>query len=144
MYRYALVVCRDPNTGLYLIVSEKDGYWLPGGGVEKGESFEEAAVRETLEEAGIEVTLKGVLRVEFTDHASYGRMRVIYFAEPRFENQSPKTEVDKESLGASWMDLEQVRKLELRGPEPKDWIKYLERGGEIFPLIVFDREATKP
>jgi phosphatase NudJ len=34
--------------------------------VDPGETFAEAAVRETIEEAGILVTLKGILRVEHT------------------------------------------------------------------------------
>ena len=38
---------------------------LPGGAVDPGESLTGAAVRETMEEAGIHVTLKGVLGIEY-------------------------------------------------------------------------------
>ena len=57
------------------------GWWLPGGHVELNETFEQAAVRETFEEAGIHIRLIGVLRVEhgFLDTAV--RMRVIFLAE---------------------------------------------------------------
>lgn len=140
VYRYSLVVCRHPNTGKYLIVKEKDGYWLPGGGVEEGETFQEAAVRETMEEAGIDITLKGVLRTEFTDHGSYGRMRVIFFAEPSSPIQVPKTTSDKHSISAHWMTLDKLEEKRLRGDEPLIWVKYLEGGGPIHPLSVFDRE----
>lgn len=47
-----------------------------------GESFAEAAHRETLEEAGIKVNLKGVLRVEHSCQGVGVRMRVLFFAEP--------------------------------------------------------------
>ena len=35
------------------------GFWLPGGAVDGGESLTSAAKRETLEEAGIDIHLKG-------------------------------------------------------------------------------------
>ncbi len=59
------------------------GWWIPGGGVDPGESFDAAAYRECREEANIDIELKGVLRVE---HALQGsdsaRMRLIFYAEP--------------------------------------------------------------
>jgi len=60
-YCFALVVCRRPSDGKFLLVQEVChwGWWLPGGRVEAGEKFTEAAVRETLEEAGVHVKLTG-------------------------------------------------------------------------------------
>jgi len=37
--------------------------YITGGAVDPGETFSEAAVRETKEEAGIDVELKGILKV---------------------------------------------------------------------------------
>ena len=51
---YALV--RD-SAGRFLVVRAAQGLFLPGGGVETGESVESAVVREVLEEAGIEVVI---------------------------------------------------------------------------------------
>ena len=57
---------------------------MPGGGINFTETFQECAIRETLEEGGIKVTLKGVLRVEHSEANKYGsRMRVIFYAEPK-------------------------------------------------------------
>jgi hypothetical protein len=38
LYAYALVVCRHPHTGRFLLVQEfsNSGYWLPGGRVDPG------------------------------------------------------------------------------------------------------------
>jgi hypothetical protein len=40
------------------------GFWLPGGAVDPGEVFTAAAKRECMEEAGVEIDLKGVLAIE--------------------------------------------------------------------------------
>ena len=49
------MIVRHPETGKFLAVDEsKDrGWWIPGGGLDAGETFAKAAVRETLEEAGV-------------------------------------------------------------------------------------------
>lgn len=140
VYRFALVVCRHPTTNDYLMVEEKDGWWLPGGGVEQEETFEHAAIRETFEEAGIDITLKGILRVEFTNHITYSRMRVIYFAVPTVMDQEPKNFEDKESLGAKWLNYKAIKTKILRGDEPLEWIRYLRHSGQVYPLSIFTRE----
>lgn len=43
-------------------------------------SMEQAAHRETLEEAGIKIKIEGILRVEHTFHATYARMRFELFS----------------------------------------------------------------
>jgi phosphatase NudJ len=51
-----------PHDGRYLVVEERDGTWyLPAGRVEPGESLTAAAIRETAEEAGVTVGLRGLI-----------------------------------------------------------------------------------
>ena len=46
MAKYALTICR--REGKYLCVQEKSKqWWIPGGAVEEGETFSQAAIRET-------------------------------------------------------------------------------------------------
>ncbi|MFF7789423.1 NUDIX domain-containing protein [Streptomyces sp. NPDC007991] len=67
LHRVATTVCRDPR-GRVLVyrrpehVSRFPGHydWLFGGGVEVGESYEEAAARELAEELGVRVRVRPV------------------------------------------------------------------------------------
>ncbi len=107
---FSIVVCRQKD-GRFLAVKETKGrgWWLPAGHVDRGQNFVEAALRETLEEAGVLVNLIGVLAVE---HMVYGgneaRMRVIFYAEPCDPNCTPKSFADKESECAAWVTLEEL------------------------------------
>lgn len=137
------------SQGRWLAVRETKnrGWWLPAGLVDPGETFQEVAHRETLEEAGILVELKGVLRVE---HSVCGptdaRMRVIFYAEPLDETQRPKQTPDKESEEARWVTLSELVTLGrvkpgLRGTELLDWGNYIEGGGGISPMTIFTSES---
>jgi hypothetical protein len=103
-YGFSLVVCRHPLTGNYLLCQEfcNQGYWVPGGAVDAGETFSTAAIRETMEEAGIDIELKGILGIDYEPHSDYVRMRVVFYAEPKDFDQLPKSIPDFESAGACW------------------------------------------
>jgi len=54
---FSLVICKHLKTGKYLCVKETKnrGWWVPGGLVEPGEDIYSAAIRETKEEAGVDI-----------------------------------------------------------------------------------------
>eukprot|EP01121_Diplochlamys_sp_Union-15-3_P013395 TRINITY_DN4148_c0_g1_i1.p1 TRINITY_DN4148_c0_g1~~TRINITY_DN4148_c0_g1_i1.p1 ORF type:complete len:270 (+),score=62.36 TRINITY_DN4148_c0_g1_i1:338-1147(+) len=141
-YSFALVVCQHPN-GDFLLVEEgcNNGWWLPAGRVDPGESFHQAALREVKEEAGIDVTLKGILRVEYSPFRLGGaRQRVVFYAVPTDPDQKPKSEPDYESMCAVWISYDQLQKdvtsskKRLRGSEPFVWFGYVHKRGTIYPL----------
>ncbi|MBY0456909.1 MAG: NUDIX domain-containing protein, partial [Gemmataceae bacterium] len=105
---YALIVVRKGDR--FLLVQETNygqPWYLPAGRVEPGESFADAAVRETLEESGIPVRITGLIRVEHSPSPAGTRLRVIFLAEPT-DDTPPKTEPDDESLGAAWVTLDEL------------------------------------
>mmetsp|Transcript_14408 Transcript_14408/g.22211 ORF Transcript_14408/g.22211 Transcript_14408/m.22211 type:complete len:191 (+) Transcript_14408:175-747(+) len=154
-YEFALIICRNsfqdsPDYGKWLAVNESRGrgWWIPGGAVDYDEQFDEAAKRECLEEAGIEVNLKGVLKVDHGAEGDEARMRVIFYAEPTTLEMSTQVKKvpDEESVEARWVTLDELVELGekppgLRGSELLTWGKYLEDGGQAFPLAVFGREG---
>jgi 8-oxo-dGTP pyrophosphatase MutT (NUDIX family) len=144
-YNFSLVICKHPVTGKFLLCQEfaNQGFWCPGGAVDPGELPTEAAKRETKEEAGIDIDIKGLLAVEYNpvglDHHQNHlvRMRIVFYAEPSSLGltQLPKSQPDFESVGACWCSLEEIQdKIKLRGKEPKRWANYLLEGGTIYPL----------
>ncbi len=137
---FVLVVVRRADE--YLLVHEaKHGqlWYLPAGRVEPGEQFEIAAVRETLEEAGVTVRITGVLRIEHTPHLSGTRVRVFFLAE-QSDGAKPKSEPDEESLGAAWVRLQDLHQYPLRDDCVRSVIEYLEDGGPVYPTSIICQE----
>jgi 8-oxo-dGTP pyrophosphatase MutT (NUDIX family) len=139
---FALVVVRKGDRFL-LIQESKYGepWYLPGGRVEAGESFIEAAVRETREEAGIPVRVTGVIRIEHSPSPAGSRMRVLYLAEPT-DDTPPKSEPDDESLRAAWVTLDDLPKYKLRGPEVAELFAFIAGGGTVYPSELLQAEGA--
>eukprot|EP00002_Diphylleia_rotans_P019760 TRINITY_DN3818_c0_g1_i13.p1 TRINITY_DN3818_c0_g1~~TRINITY_DN3818_c0_g1_i13.p1 ORF type:complete len:170 (-),score=28.17 TRINITY_DN3818_c0_g1_i13:427-876(-) len=78
-FNICFVVVRHPQTKRFLAVKETcdRGWWLPAGRVDPGETFQEAAIRETIEEAGIRVRLTGILSIQFAPQPTCIRMRYV-------------------------------------------------------------------
>jgi 8-oxo-dGTP pyrophosphatase MutT (NUDIX family) len=139
---FALVVVRKGDRFL-LIQESKYGepWYLPGGRVESGESFTAAAVRETLEEAGIPIRVTGVIRIEHSPSPAGARMRVLFLAEPT-DDTPPKSEPDDESLRAAWVALDELPQYKLRGSEVAELFTYVARGGAVHPLDLLQAEGA--
>lgn len=102
---YALILS---STGKIATVRTPRGYFLPGGGIEDGESHEEALIREAREETGYELTVNGY--IDTYSQFLLGMTKSIYyelvgnFYECQFGDfVCCKTEDDHELI---WMDIE--------------------------------------
>lgn len=126
---YFVVLSVVADEGRYLMIREtKHGqrWYLPGGGVEDGESPRDGAKRETLEEAGIEIE-----PFAFLDVQHYARpgpsvvLRFIVAARPR--TMYPKRFADEHSLEARWFTRAEITQLPLRDPEVLEHIDHYNR-----------------
>ena len=86
-----------------------DDWSLPKGKLDPGESFEEAAEREVLEEIGVRGTLGEELPpAEYTDHK--GRSKIVRYWVMEVDDESgfePNDEVDE----VRWLDPAEARSL---------------------------------
>lgn len=149
LYSFALVVCHNRKYNRFLLVQQfaNSGYWLPGGRIDGGEKPMEAAIRETKEEAGIDIRITGLLKMEYNPKrdrggGQYVRMRFVFYAEPVDSDQLPKSIPDYESVGATWVQADEVQNLPLRGPEPTIYFSYVAAGQPIYPLEVISGTAS--
>lgn len=112
------VLVRD---GKYLLVQEKQekayGQWnLPAGRVDVGESIEDAAIRETREEAGFDVTLGDKISIE---HASSTRPVLHAF---KADIVGGELDFDPEELlDAKWFSLDEIKTLNSDGKIRNGW-----------------------
>jgi 8-oxo-dGTP pyrophosphatase MutT (NUDIX family) len=139
---FALVVVRRGDR--FLLVHERKhgaNWFLPAGRVETGETIEAAAVRETREEAGIDIRLTGIVRVEHSPIAGGARVRVIFLAEPT-DDRPPKSVPDDESFGAEWIALDEIGRYALRGPQVEEILRYVAAGGPVFPISILAHEGA--
>ena len=117
--------------------------------------MEEGVIREVKEEAGVDVRLTGILRIEYMPCVSryrvidedggdgevreehYVRLRIIFLAEPIDVSQPPKNIPDYESVGACWVSPEEFSSIPLRGSEPVEcWEQCRTQNPPIAPLEV--------
>jgi phosphatase NudJ len=125
----------------YLIVEERDGtFYLPAGRVEAGENLMAAAVRETAEEAGIAIGLRGILGVDHTWRAgppARMQLRFVFVGYPAILTP-PKSRPDDHSRSARWLRRAELARLPLRHAEAIAWIDRFETGQALLPCRAYD------
>jgi ADP-ribose pyrophosphatase YjhB (NUDIX family) len=123
--RAARAIVSDGDRIALMHVSMKGYHKLPGGGIEEGESIEEALRRELAEEAGIDA---GELRelgciIEYRDR--HELLQISYCYEARFEGMlesNALTELERiEGFRFLWAPVAGVAAL-LAGDKPRDYV----------------------
>ncbi len=96
--------------------AEQEYYVFPGGGIERGESPEQAAIRETFEELGVHISIKDSLGI-----VNYNGEQYFFIAEViggtfgTGEGEEFKDEcVDRGTYEPMWIELERLLSLDVR------------------------------
>jgi 8-oxo-dGTP pyrophosphatase MutT (NUDIX family) len=141
---YFIVLIAVRRGDQFLIIQEnKPGFpwYLPAGHVEPGETFIEAARRECREEAGIDIVVDGLVRIEHKPViAGDTRLRLFLAAHPA-DDTPPKSVADKNSLGARWITLDELGQYQQRHREMGEFFHHVARNPVIAPASFFHAEA---
>jgi len=111
----------DPITKKFLFIKHKKlGKWLsPGGHVDENERPDNAAIREVLEETGLDIDLKGErfprpidivrpfgIQLNVIELGKHEHMDLIYLATPLKDQKEIFNE--KETTGIQWFTLDEI------------------------------------
>lgn len=144
-YRVVLVLVEYQKR--YLLIQEAkphlgNPWYLPAGGVEPGENLVTAAIRETREEAGLEVLPKYLLGIEHTipPESSVDRPEIEtwrFFLVAEYLGGTLKTTPDTESLQAQWFSPEEIPRLHLRTPRVLEVLQKYRSGSFLYPIELY-------
>lgn len=126
--RAATVVIK--NNKVLLVKSKySDGeyYLFPGGGVEAKETVEQAAIRETLEETGINVKIKKLIHINEYIDKSDRSIAIFFLSEEIGIDKSKITSDNGKILGIEWID---INKLEDITVHPRKLVELLMKHSE--------------
>lgn len=119
--RAAVLLFRDGH--LLTLFRRKNGeeyHTVPGGKVDPGETPEEAAVREMLEETGLSVRLKKKLwSMVSLDRQEYFYLAAPCEGEPVFQGPEMKKASAENIYRLEWIALPDLPDVDLRPPEAK-------------------------
>lgn len=102
------------NDGKFLTIEERSSGVVvvnqPGGHIEGGETPEQAAERETLEEAGCEICVTGLLGVYLWIHPQtrQNHLRIVYLAD--LIAQDSNRELDEGVCAVHWLTASDLRR----------------------------------
>jgi ADP-ribose pyrophosphatase YjhB (NUDIX family) len=109
-----VVVVNDAGEILMIRRTDNDNWAVPGGAIDLGESVAQAAVRETLEESGIECEITGIIGI-YSDpkhvilYTGNGEVRqefsIVLTARPLSGQPTPSSE----SSEVRWVPVSEVR-----------------------------------
>ncbi|WP_285767064.1 NUDIX hydrolase [Peribacillus sp. SI8-4] len=100
----------DEATRKILMVFNKKGTWsLPGGGVEAGETLQEAAIREVKEETGYDIKVSNIVAL---NEALIDEMHVFFITyQGHIVNRPDEIPQEENILNVEWIDLEEADRL---------------------------------
>ena len=133
--------------GRYLLIQEAKPeigcpWCYPAGGVEPGESIGEAVVRETLEETGLIVEPRALMRIWHVipsdqDVHSPEITSWVYVVVAEVVGGTLKTSSDEHSLQAGWFHPDDLDDLSLRWPDVWKLIEMHQQGAPLLPIDAY-------
>ena len=141
--RSGVLIVREGQVALIARVRDGQRYYVvPGGGVEPGESIEEAAVREALEELGVHVALGALAAiVERSERPQHYFLATIVGGTfgagtgPEFGADVPP---EKGTYRAAWLPLAALPRSDVRPRPIAAALPAIVGGNARLPLVIHD------
>ncbi len=131
------VIIYDEQRGIVLIErkNEPHGFALPGGFIDYGESAEQAAVREMLEETSLDVELCGLLGV-YSNPERDVRFHTMSIAFVGKANNPDNLCAGDDAKNAGFFALDNLPPLTFDHPDIiKDFTLFLQKKRQLIPII---------
>lgn len=144
MIKKQLTLCMVLENGRILLAMKKRGFgagkWNGvGGKLEAGETVEEAAKREALEEIGVTITdMEKFGVIDFTFQEGSDPMEVHIFKVNQFDG----TPAETEEMKPEWFDVDKIPFADM-WPDDEYWIPLLLQGKKFKGRFLFDRPSSK-
>jgi len=147
--RYAVRSVITRGSTVALVKSATKGFYqFPGGGIDSGETHEQALIRETLEEVGLTVIpetirplgiVKEVRASQFAPQTIFDQTSYYYFADVKDEVRKQVLEDYEKDLGYTleWVDMNKARQFNLKLCRSHHYkSKFVLREAEILGLLL--------
>jgi 8-oxo-dGTP diphosphatase len=128
----AVALCSTADELLLLHRKDNDKWTMPGGTLDFGESLTDCAIREVLEETGLQIRITGLIGTYTDPHIliaySDGEVRQEFTFVYAAEIESGNLKIDDESKEASWVPLKSAIELPLAESQRRrlrDVVEYL-------------------
>ncbi len=137
--RAAIVLVENNKILLMLHQKGDQQYWvLPGGGVEYGETLEEAGVRELMEETGIQIKVMNLLFISESIPPDQHRHVInFYFSAKRIGGEE-RLGPEPGLIGMQWHELEDLPHLLIYPQVTHEMLDAL-RGGDVLGTSLGNR-----
>lgn len=126
--------------GKVLMVCSKypdgDYYLFPGGGMEFGETIEQTAIRETLEETGVKIKIKDIFHInEYINNKDWNERSIsVFFLAEVEEIGEPLTNDSGKIKDIVWIDIKDLNKYDVKPFRMIELLQNLEKPHKIYSI----------
>lgn len=107
---YALI-CQEYEKEVLLVKNKGRGWSFPGGTVEKGETLEQALIRETKEETGLNITVENVVAINEVFFRKKGHHVVFIIFKAKIISGEISCQDLEEITDIKWVDFQKANEL---------------------------------